>query len=160
MTEIEYKLVYDADDPVLDDVKKLFAELYDHLKDKGQQNPLVPDGDKKWIDSARKSLNRMGMIVVAIKGKKTIGFAHGTIRFLPDFLGGEKTAFIAHQYILPEFRGGGKGRKLYKLLEKWFISKGIKQIELYVNYHNEEGLRFYEANGYRKEVIQLRKFID
>ena len=156
---ISYRRIDCNSDPALDEVAKMFAELYEYVSDKGQQNLMVKDGEKLWIESVKRSLNKMSVIIIAEEKSKVIGFIHGIIRFLPDFLGGEKTGFIAHHYIGHNHRGIGVGRKLLGEVEKWLVSRGVMQSEAYVNIGNVNSKQYFEKNGYTHEIIQLRKFL-
>lgn len=159
INKIKYRRIEDKNDPALEQVAALFAELYSYVSDKGQKNQMVPNGEKLWIASVKRSLNKMGVIIIAEDGSETVGFIHGVIRFLPDFLGGAKTGFIAHHYISLNYRGAGIGRQLLKETERWFISRNVKQSEAYVNVGNINSKAYFEKNGYDHEIIQLRKFL-
>lgn len=159
INKINYRKIEDKNDPALEEAAKLFAELYRYVSDKGQKNQMVRNGEKLWIESVKRSMNKMGVLVVAEDRPRTIGFIHGVIRFLPDFLGGAKTGFIAHHYIAQNYRGAGIGRQLLKEAEKWFVSRNVKQSEAYVNVGNINSKAYFEKNGYNHEIIQLRKFL-
>lgn len=154
-----YRQVVQADDPALDAVQGLFMELYEYVRDKGQQNHLVEGGEKLWIKSIKNSLNKLGALFIVQDADRVIGFIHGSIRFLPDFLGGERVGFVAHHYILPEYRGVKAGKNLLLKLENWFLSKKVKQVEVYVNTGNINSKKYFEQNGYTYELVQLRKFL-
>ncbi len=160
MSEIKYIQVSDPEDKFLEGVEFLFEELYEYVKDKGQQNHLVEGGGKLWMNSVKRSLNKLGAIIIALDNNQVVGFIHGSIRFLPDFLGAEKSGFVAHHYILRQYRGRKVGITLLKLLEDWFLSKGVTQVEAYVNVGNINSRKYFERNGYTHELVQLRKFLD
>lgn len=159
MNDIQYKIITNPSDPMLSDVESMFRDLYDHLTGKGQMNPLVKEGEKMWIISIKNTLNKLGIIFVAVSGDEVIGFINGQIRFLPNFLGGEKTGFLAHQFMRKKYRGMGIGEKLLQHLEEWFVKKGIKQMELYVNCDNDVAKEFYIHSGFENEWVQMRKFL-
>ncbi len=159
MCNIHYKIITDTDDKLLSQLEDMFRELYDYIDKKGQKNTLIPGGEKKWIKSVKNTLNKLGVIIVAVSGEEVAGFINGQIRFLPDFLGREKTGFLAHQFIKKNYRGKGIGEKLLKLLEEWFVAKEIRQMELYVNYENDVAKAFYFNSGFENEWIQMRKFL-
>ncbi|MCF8388961.1 MAG: GNAT family N-acetyltransferase, partial [Bacteroidales bacterium] len=130
MADLEIRNITHPEDPALKSVEKLFRDMYEHIKDKGLKTPLVSDGEKIWMKSVKKTLDRFGAVIVAEENGEVIGFVHGLIRFMPDFLGGEKMGFVTHQHIEPEHRNKGLGKKLMRKLEEWFFGKGIRQIEL------------------------------
>lgn len=159
MNEIPIREVKDRNDKALDQVEDLFVEMYRHILDKGLKNPLVEGGERLWMDSVKKSLARFGALIVAEHEGKVVGFVHGLVRFLPDFLGGEKVGFVTHQHILKEFRGHGLGKELMESLEDWYRSKGIRQVELQANYYNQNSRKYLENTGYEYEIVQFRKFL-
>ncbi|MCF8233332.1 MAG: GNAT family N-acetyltransferase [Bacteroidales bacterium] len=160
MTEIQYRNITRADDPALEQVAVLFRQLYQQLAAQGQINKLPKNGEQLWLKSVKRSLNKLGGVIVAEKGEQLIGFINGQIRFLPEFLGGAKQGFLAHQFIIGEYRKSGVGSQLHQELLKWFRQKGIRQVELYVNTGNETGKAFYQSEGYQAEWLQMRKIMD
>lgn len=160
MAQIELQEIIVADDPRLARVEQMFFDMYDHIRDKGLMTPLIEGGEKIWMNSVKKSLGRFGCLIIASDGEKVIGFVHGLIRFLPDFLGGEKVGFVTHQHIEPDYRGHGLGKRLMEALEQWYHSKGIRQVELQANYYNEYSRKYLESSGYKYEIVQFRKFLE
>jgi ribosomal protein S18 acetylase RimI-like enzyme len=156
---IELRNITDADDAALTRVEQLFLDMYEHISNKGLLTPLAKGGEKMWLKSVRKTLDRFGAIIVAEEDGNVVGFVHGIIRFLPDFLGGEKVGFVTHQHIEPEFRRHGLGKELMQALENWYASKGIRQVELQANYFNEYSRKYLEKSGYQYEIVQFRKFL-
>ncbi len=160
MSKIEIINITKADDPALVSVEELFVDMYRHISDKGLKTPLVEDGEKIWMRSVKKTLDRFGAVIVAKQQAEVIGFVHGLIRFMPDFLGGEKVGFVTHQHINPAHRGKGLGKELMKSLEEWFRSKGIRQVELQANFYNDYSRKYLEKSGYEYEIVQFRKFLN
>ena len=157
MAEIKYKLLVDAEDPILGQVKSLFSEMYEGMLDQGLLLPLAVDGPDIWIEGIIPTLGRFGILALAIKGDKLIGFAHGTLKFLPDYLGGHKTGVVTHIFVKPEFRQGNVGQELLDMLEEWLKEKGVHSIEIQVIEGND-ARRFWEKSGYSLELHQYRKF--
>jgi len=157
---ILFRIIENPDDKALSEVAVLFVSLYSFVADKGQKNQMITNGENLWINSVRNSLNRTGVLIVAEDNGRVIGFIHGIIRFLPDFLGGRKSGFIAHHYIDNGYRGMGIGKKLLLESEAWFKLKNVNQVEAYVNVGNINSKLYFEKNGYTHETVQLRKFIN
>ena len=159
MNNLKIKHITDSDDKSLQQVEQLFVDMYEFIKDKGLKLQLVEGGEKLWINSVKKSMDRFAALIVAIENDRVVGFIHGVIRFAPDFLGGSKVGFVTHQHIVPECRGKGLGKKMMFALEDWFKSKNIKSVELQANYFNEYSRKYLEKCGYEYELVQFRKFI-
>ncbi len=157
MREITLKEITDAQDPLLLQVEKLFELLYEQMSGQGLILPLAEKGAELWIGTVKKMINRMGVLIVALNEERVVGFANGTIRFTPDYLGSLKIGSITHIFVLEELRKSGTGYKLVDVLEKWFKSKEVHSIELQVISNNLNGIDFWKGCNYQEELIQFRK---
>ena len=157
MAEIIYRLISNSADPLLDQVKPLFSEMYRGMQLQGLKLPLSEKGADTWFDGVLNTLGRFGTFTVAVHDKKLIGFAHGAMKFLPDYLGGHKTGVVTHIFVKPGFRNRHIGQKLLRLLEEWFYEQKVFSIELQV-IHGNAAREFWERSGYDLELFQYRKF--
>jgi GNAT superfamily N-acetyltransferase len=157
MADIVYKLISSTDDPMLDQVKPLFHEMYKGMQSQGLMLQLSSDGADKWFSGALNTLGRFGIFAVAIQKGNLNGFAHGALKFLPDYLGGYKTGIVTHIFVSPIYRNLHIGQKLLNLLEDWFIEKKVHSIEIQVIQGND-ARDFWEKSGYGLELFQYRKF--
>ncbi|MDH5570133.1 MAG: GNAT family N-acetyltransferase [Gammaproteobacteria bacterium] len=147
-------------DPYMDQIERLFSDLYQYMSGTGLQMQIVEDGASIWRSSIEKLTGgRYGMLYAAISDEKVIGFAHGSIRYSAEFMGGLKVGHITHLFVLPDYRKTGIGNDLISYLEKWFLSKDVHSYELQVLCDNTLGINFWERNGYKKELLQMRKII-
>lgn len=156
MRDIKYQELKAAD-PLLEQTETLFKRLYEYMAGKGLFLPLVPGGEKMWLHSLLPTLSKFGVVWLALDGDEVIGFAQGTVKLLPNYLGGGRVGMISHVYVDPEVRSYGIGSKLVERVENWFIMKKVDSIELQVLYRNECGRSFWEKLGYDYEVYQMRK---
>ncbi len=69
----------------------------------------------------------------------------------------EKFGYIKSIIIKPEHRHQGFGRKLMQAVENYFLSKGIRRIDLIVSATNYEAALFFEEAGFEKEHSTMRK---
>ena len=157
MAEIVYKLISDETDPLLEQVRPLFAEMYRGMRGQGLMLPLADDGADTWFQGALATLGRFGIMAVAVEEGRLAGFAHGALKFLPDHLGGHKTGAITHIFVKPVYRKRYVGKHLLKLLEEWFLEKKVQSVELQVIAGND-AREFWERLGYSLELHQYRKF--
>lgn len=154
-------LEVNKDDAYMDQIEILFAELYDYMANTGLLMPLIPHGEKLWRKSIEKLIGgRFGTLLAAVTGETVVGFAHGAIKFSPDYMGGLKVGYITQIFVSPEYRAKMIGKKLVEALEEWFKSKGVHSYELQVLCGNNNGMRFWESLGYKKELLQMRKMLD
>ena len=143
----------------LHQVEKLFVQMYEHMKDAGLKTPLIEGGEKLWRKSLEKTIGRFGKLILAVKGRDVIGFAHGIIKLSPDYLGGEKTGLITHVYVSPEERNTGVGGKMVNVLEKWFDDQNVQICELSVLSMNDMAISFWKDLGFMEKQIQMFKAI-
>jgi ribosomal protein S18 acetylase RimI-like enzyme len=159
MKELTYREIIDPDDKILYQVDILFLEMYEQMTELGLMIPLDTAGVRKWMNSIKKNLNRFGILEVALKNDRLVGFAHGAISITPDYLGNKKVGVVTHIYVQPFYRMSKVGRQLLNNLEKWFENKGVHSIELQVLHENAAAIKFWDEMGYHRELLQYRKLI-
>ena len=157
MDDFVYKRVTQENDPDLVQVGMLFSEMYSEMKEQGLLLELADDGMDKWMTGMKSALGRFGVLAVAVREGQLVGFAHGALKLLPDYLGGHKAGIITHIYVSAPYRSRKVGRKLVEILEDWFAEKQVHSIELQVISKNP-ARRFWEKTGYGLELYQYRKF--
>lgn len=157
MHKTEYILLDRTDHPSWDQVAIMFTRMYDRMEEMGLQLPLAEDGTEKWIKTTQNTSGKFGILVVAREGDKAVGFAHGMIKFLPDYLGGYPIGTITHIFVEEEARKSGIGRELVNELEEWFSTRNVHSVELQVISGNSAGKGFWKKLGYEEELLQYRK---
>jgi ribosomal protein S18 acetylase RimI-like enzyme len=160
MAEIKYIKLDDSDNADWDTVRELFARMYSRMDELGLMLPLAPGGAEKWLKTARNTAGKFGHVILAKEGEKAVGFAHGMIKFLPDYLGGFAVGSISHVYVDDHYRQSGIGKAMVKLLEDWFRMKKVHSIELQVIFGNPAAKEFWKKLGYLEELQQYRKTAD
>ncbi|HNQ82597.1 MAG TPA: GNAT family N-acetyltransferase [Bacteroidales bacterium] len=157
MEKIEFIRLDNAELPDWDEIPGLFNEMYARMDEMGLMVPLAADGAQKWLRSTRNTAGKFGIVVLARIGEVPVGFAHGMIKFLPDYLGNHSVGLITHVFVKDIARKKGLGRELVKMLEGWFHDKNVHSIELQVINDNLPAQKFWENLGYRVELTQYRK---
>jgi ribosomal protein S18 acetylase RimI-like enzyme len=157
MGKIDYILLDRADHPDWNAVAGLFTRMYARMDEMGLMLPLAEGGTEKWLKTARNTSGKFGIVVLARDGLKEIGFAHGMLKFLPDYLGGFAVGTITHVFVDEQARRAGVGKKLVVELEAWFQMKNVQSVELQVIAGNPTAQDFWKAIGYREELLQYRK---
>jgi len=145
------------EDPAIIQIEDLFLEMYEYMHQHGLMISLVEGGHKKWLDSALKGLGRFGVLYVFETDNEVKGFAHGSIRLSPDYLGNKKLGVITHIHLNEKYRLLGAGKAMVKRLEKWFSEQDVHSIELQVLSKNIPATGFWQKLGYTNELIQCRK---
>jgi GNAT superfamily N-acetyltransferase len=157
MKQTEYILLDSTDHPNWDQVAEMFKRMYDRMEEMGLRLPLTQDGTEKWLKSAQNTSGKFGIVVVAKEGDRAVGFAHGMLKFLPDYLGGLAVGTITHIFIDEHARMQGLGRELVNELEEWFGTKNVHSVELQVITGNMAAKEFWNKLGYMEELLQYRK---
>jgi ribosomal protein S18 acetylase RimI-like enzyme len=143
----------------IDSATALFKAYYHYFHSLGIQLPLVPHGEKLWMDAALQSVNRLSVLPLAIAGDQVIGFAQGTVKLLPAYLGGHKVGVVQHVYVEEAHQGQGIATALVQELQKWFAEKQVHSVELQVTAHNGKADGFWKKMGFEPELSQWRKIL-
>jgi GNAT superfamily N-acetyltransferase len=157
MREYDYIKLDQPDHPDWNDVGELFARMYSRMDELGLMLPISDHGPEKWLKTARNTAGKFGIVIVAKDYGKTVGFAHGMVKFLPDYLGGFAVGSITHVYVDDDVKRSGIGKVLVHHLEDWFKTKKVHSIELQVISGNPIAKEFWKHLGYQEELIQYRK---
>jgi len=157
MREYDYIKLDQPEDPDWNIAGELFTRMYSQMNEIGLLLPLCDDGTEKWLKTARNTSGRFGVTILAKDWGKAVGFAHGMIKFLPDYLGGYAVGTITHVYVDDDCRHSGIGKALVNQLEEWFLTKKVHSIELQVITGNPIANEFWKKLGYNEELIQYRK---
>jgi GNAT superfamily N-acetyltransferase len=146
-----------ANSPALNEVERLLSDMYAYMGSSGLLLQLAPNGVQKLRRSIESSLGRTGVLAVARNGQSVVGFMHGMLRLTPDYLGGAMVGLINHTYVQEQFRGLRLGARLFVAVEAWLLGKGAVSLELQVLTGNDLAIEFWEARGFRRELLQMRK---
>ena len=146
------------DEELLAEAARLWKAFYDDMSLNGLMLPLAEGGEEVWKDAIGPSLGRVNHLVLLRSEGTIVGLALGTLRLLPEYLGSKLIGFVSGVYIDPAHRRSGMGGLLYEELEKWFREKEVDSYELQVLTGNPGAIAFWEALGYRSELLQMRKF--
>ena len=157
MGKLDYIRLEQPDDPDWNVVGELFTLMYGRMGEMGLMLPLSESGTEKWLKTTRNTSGKYGLVVLAKDEGKAVGFAHGLIKFLPDYLGGFAVGSITHVYVDDDARRLGIGKALVNILEDWFRMKKVHSIELQVISGNPTAKKFWKNLGYKEELLQYRK---
>ena len=150
----------DGDEPEWGQVESLFRKMYHFMYERGLMLPLESSGSVKWLSAARNTSGKFGKVVVAKSGDNVVAFAHGMVKFLPDYLGGQAVGIITHIFVDQAYRDRQLGVKLVRILEDWFRQKKVHSVELQVISGNPDAMGFWVNLGYAEELRQFRKVLD
>jgi ribosomal protein S18 acetylase RimI-like enzyme len=160
MREYDYIKLDQPEDPDWIVVGELFTRMYSRMDEIGLLLPLSADGTEKWLKTVRNTSGKYGLVILVKDWGKAVGFAHGMVKFLPDYLGGFTVGSITHVYVDDDSRRSGIGKALVNQLEDWFLTKKVHSIELQVITGNPLAKEFWKKLGYLEELQQYRKTWD
>lgn len=160
MEEIKYITLDDSDHSGWEAVGGLFTQMYSRMDEYGLLLPLTAGGAGKWLKTAQNTTGKFGIVILAKKGEKAVGFAHGMIKYLPDYLGGFPVGTITHVFVDDDYTRSGIGKGMVKMLEDWFRMKKVHSVELQVISGNLAAKEFWKKLGYLEELQQYRKTAD
>lgn len=158
--EIIYIKLEGSDKAGWEAVGALFTRMYIRMDEMGLMLPLAPGGAEKWLQTAQNTAGKFGIVILAKYREEAVGFAHGMIKFLPDYLGGFPVGSISHVFVDDDYTGSGIGKAMVNMLEEWFRSKKAHSVELQVIHGNPGAKDFWKKLGYLEELQQYRKTTD
>ena len=153
MQIIEYEEKY------LEDVRDLLVELEEYILtvDKDELDQLHPEYREKMalLDLEEVKENN-GKCYLAIENDKAIGLIMGTIIKYDeyDYLDYKcpKEGEITELIVTSKIRSKGVGQALMNKMEEYFKSVGCEYILVDVFAYNENGIKFYDKQGYHPRM--------
>lgn len=156
MIKINY-LSQTDEDRKFESVFKLFIDLFTYMESNGLMVKLAEDGAAQWGRFIKRTLNKTGKLLIAADNERIIGFAYGTIRITPEYLGGKKIGYIQYVFVEEGYRRENVGQKLVDELEAWFVEKQVDILELEVLTQSQAAMKFWDKNGYENEFLRMTK---
>ena len=158
---IEYEEKY------LDDVKNLLVELEEYILsiDKDNLDQLHSEyRDKMAVLDLNEVKNNNGKCYLAIQNGKTIGVIMGFLRSYDEFdyldYKCPKSGEISELVVTKKIRSHGIGQLLMSKMEEYFKSIDCEYIFVDVFAYNENGIKFYNKNGYHSRMKIMLKNIN
>jgi GNAT superfamily N-acetyltransferase len=136
-------------------IRQLWVDLYEHQAAHGMALRVPPDGFELWAKTIVPALGRYAVVTVARVGGADVAFAAGRVRTLPPYFGGGVAGTIGEVFVDQSYRRSGIGRHVLAPALEWFAGQGIGRVELQVVAGNPDAVRFYEALGWTRELVQL-----
>ena len=153
MKIVEYK------DKYLDDVRDLLVELEEYIVsiDKDNLEQVHPEYKEKMaILDLQEVKDQNGKCYLALEDNKVIGLIMGIIRQYDeyDYLDYKcpKEGEITELIVTSKIRSKGVGQALMKKLEDYFKSVGCEYIIVDVFAYNQNGIKFYDKQGYHPRM--------
>ncbi len=96
--------------------------------------------------------SRDGKVLVAqdVASSEVVAYIMGEIKDRPSIGIDGAFGFVSDLYVMEEWRRVGLGRSLFVELRKWFVSRGVSAVELYVSERNPAAVEFWQELGLQK----------
>lgn len=151
--------IIEYEDKYLEDVKDLLVELEEYILtvDKDELDQLHPEyREKKALLDLEEVKENDGKCFLAIENDKAIGLIMGTIIKYDeyDYLDYKcpKEGEITELIVTSKIRSKGVGQALMNKMEEYFKSVGCEYILVDVFAYNENGIKFYDKQGYHPRM--------
>jgi ribosomal protein S18 acetylase RimI-like enzyme len=119
-----------------------------------------PDYRNAFRDSANKILDDTDAVIfVAEQAGEIIGLIAGRISDNGPIILPEKIGYVGTTVVLSKCRRKGIARGLWEKLNKWFLSKKIEEVQLYVVPDNEEAKGFWRSRGFNLLLERWKKHL-
>ena len=159
--------IIEYEDKYLADVKDLLVELEEYILsiDKDELDNLHPEYREKMALLDLEEVNENdGKCFLAIENDKAIGLIMGTIIKYDeyDYLDYKcpKEGEITELIVTSKIRSKGIGQALMNKMEEYFKSVGCEYILVDVFAYNENGIKFYDKQGYHPRMhVGIKKII-
>ena len=118
---------------------------------------LSDTAPKEWSLWAYEKLKggELGLFV-AEENTQILGYVSGWVEHRAPVYALRKIGFLSNMYILPEYRGAGTGKKLNRVILKWFKEMGLEYVELNVDTRAKEAIAAWNAFGYNEVGKRMR----
>lgn len=151
--------IIEYDDKYLEDVRDLLVELEEYILtiDKDELDHLHPEyRDKMALLDLQEVKDNNGKCFLAVENEKVIGLIMGTIIKFDeyDYLDYKcpKEGEITELIVTSKIRSNGVGCALMNKMEEYFKSVGCEYILVDVFAYNENGIKFYDKQGYHPRM--------
>lgn len=157
--------IIEYEDKYLEDVRDLLVELEEYILtvDKDELDQLHPEyREKIALLDLEEVKEKDGKCFLAIENDKAIGLIMGTIIKYDeyDYLDYKcpKEGEITELIVTSKIRSKGIGQALMNKMEEYFKSVGCEYILVDVFAYNENGIKFYDKQGYHPRMhVRIKK---
>lgn len=147
----------------LDEVARLWGELYVHQRAHGMMLPLRDDAVEVWKRQMNGRLDSpVSLVLVAEKeGGGIVGILTAQVKRLPPHLatGNPKIGIIPEVFVREEARGLKAGRALVEAALDWFRRGEVGSVEVQIVMGNDGAKKFWGEMGFDPEILQVRRFL-
>jgi ribosomal protein S18 acetylase RimI-like enzyme len=152
---MDIRLAETQDIPALQELWKEFMDFH------AAREPFLTraqDGHETWAGFVREHIDDDDRLaIVAEDAGQLVGYGLAALQEYPPVLVMSRYGMIRDVAVTAGHRRRGVGRALFAEMERWFLVRGVKRVELHVSVANEGARRFWRAMGFRDYVEKLAR---
>ncbi len=138
---------------------EIWRELMAMHAGRDERFALAPRAAERWEQLAADLVEREdGFVLAAEQERALVGFCVGWIARNPVIYRVAEVGFVSEIAVTRRARRGGVGRALMREVRRWFVNKGVTELQLSTAVWNAEARAFWEALG--GEPMLLRYHFD
>lgn len=141
------------------DMIPMFDALYEYLERFNLMIKPKPNGAELWLKSLENVVGKTGIVIGAVDNGKLVGYYNAGLKILPIYLEGGFIGILLSMFVLHEYRKQGVADEMYNKAYEWLMAHNVSSIEMQPMYNNRRIIEYWEAHGYEREIVQLRKMI-
>lgn len=134
--------------------------LWQHLTEFHTTLGLAFSGGEKaalaWQASFERTLGRFSFLWVAELEANVEGFLLARVKHTPAYLGSALVGEISDLWVEPVLRRQGAAAGLVQRAMQEFHNLSVHSVEVQIMAANQEGLAFWQKQGFTPELIQVR----
>lgn len=143
----------------------LIVPLADEFVSANTSLTFRPDYRDAFREHVRQVISDSEAVAFVAKNEQeVVGVIIGQIKENGPTVLPERIGYIGITAVSSKMRRKGIGRKLWKKMNDWFLSKGIEEVQLYTDINNNGARDFWKYCGFdvilerrRKQIGSLRK---
>lgn len=101
---------------------------------------------REWIRMLLKDEN--ALVSAAKIDGELIGVTVGILQDNGPLLSPERIGYVSIMVVASKFRRIGVGNSLWNCMKEWFLSKGVRDVELYTQSGNDPAAAFWASKGF------------
>jgi ribosomal protein S18 acetylase RimI-like enzyme len=116
----------------------------------------LKEGEIHYYDLAYLIETPLAEVMVAEINGELVGSGYALIKEAKPYQKHTHYAYLGFMYVKPEYRGKGVNRAILEALQKWAISRNIREIRLEVYENNVIAKKAYEKAGFKGNLLEMR----
>lgn len=141
----------------LEDIQELNHKLCEkeNMEFDSTINPNFSSSKEGEQHFRRCLIDKNKCVLIALDGKKTLGYLSGGISKPEDYRKLSKIGVLGSIFVLEEYRKKGVGTKLHNSFISWCNKKRVDRIRVVASAKNFKAINFYKKNKFKEYNVIL-----